>query len=148
RGGGGDNRVVGRRHHCRAESVDRICWPSGHRADDQAAVAGSVPARRVSAGAWHDRYDRRAEAAEGDRQHPRQSFLVPRSSSHAMNYSAPIAYLYNLQKHGIKLGLETMAALMPRLDWPHARFRTLHIAGTNGKGSTAAMAAAGLHGGG
>jgi len=62
-----------------------------------------------------------------------------------MNYSASIAYLYNLQKHGIKLGLETMAALMARLDWPHARFRTLHIAGTNGKGSTAAMAAAVLH---
>ena len=62
-----------------------------------------------------------------------------------MNYSASIAYLYNLQKHGIKLGLETMVALMARLDWPHARFRTLHIAGTNGKGSTAAMAAAVLH---
>jgi dihydrofolate synthase / folylpolyglutamate synthase len=59
-----------------------------------------------------------------------------------MNYSASIAYLYSLQKHGIKLGLETMAALMARLDSPHTRFRTLHIAGTNGKGSTAAMAAA------
>jgi len=59
-----------------------------------------------------------------------------------MNYSAAIAYLYSLQKHGIKLGLETMAALMGRLDKPHERFRTLHIAGTNGKGSTAAMTAA------
>jgi dihydrofolate synthase/folylpolyglutamate synthase len=59
-----------------------------------------------------------------------------------MNYSASIDYLYSLQKHGIKLGLETMATLMARLDSPHTRFRTLHIAGTNGKGSTAAMAAA------
>ena len=59
-----------------------------------------------------------------------------------MNYSAAIAYLYSLQKHGIKLGLETMAALMGRLDKPYERFRTLHIAGTNGKGSTAAMTAA------
>jgi dihydrofolate synthase/folylpolyglutamate synthase len=59
-----------------------------------------------------------------------------------MNYSASIAYLYSLQKHGIKLGLERMNTLMTRLDSPQTRFRTLHIAGTNGKGSTAAMAAA------
>jgi dihydrofolate synthase/folylpolyglutamate synthase len=59
-----------------------------------------------------------------------------------MTYSAAVAYLYGLQKHGIKLGLETMTALMDRLDHPHTRYRTLHIAGTNGKGSTAAMAAA------
>jgi dihydrofolate synthase / folylpolyglutamate synthase len=59
-----------------------------------------------------------------------------------MNYSASIDYLYSLQRHGIKLGLETMAALMARLESPHTRFRTLHIAGTNGKGSTAAIAAA------
>lgn len=59
-----------------------------------------------------------------------------------MNYSAAIAYLYSLQKHGIKLGLETMTALMTRLDSPQTRFRSVHIAGTNGKGSTAAIAAA------
>lgn len=59
-----------------------------------------------------------------------------------MNYSAAITHLYSLQNHGIKLGLETMAMLMARLDSPHRRFRTLHIAGTNGKGSTAAMTAA------
>ena len=59
-----------------------------------------------------------------------------------MTYSSAVAYLYRLQKHGIKLGLETMTALMVRLGMPQARYRTLHIAGTNGKGSTAAMAAA------
>lgn len=59
-----------------------------------------------------------------------------------MTYSAAVAYLYRLQKHGIKLGLETMAGLVERLGNPHRRYRTLHIAGTNGKGSTAAMAAA------
>ncbi len=35
-----------------------------------------------------------------------------------------------------------MTALMVRLRMPQAKYRTLHIAGTNGKGSTAAMAAA------
>ena len=59
-----------------------------------------------------------------------------------MTYSTAVAYLYRLQKHGIKLGLETMTALMVRLGMPQIRYRTLHIAGTNGKGSTAAMAAA------
>ena len=59
-----------------------------------------------------------------------------------MNYSTAVAYLYRLQKHGIKLGLGTMTALMVRLGMPQIRYRTLHIAGTNGKGSTAAMAAA------
>jgi dihydrofolate synthase / folylpolyglutamate synthase len=59
-----------------------------------------------------------------------------------MTYSSAVAYLYRLQKHGIKLGLETMTALTVRLGMPQNRYRTLHIAGTNGKGSTAAMAAA------
>lgn len=59
-----------------------------------------------------------------------------------MTYSSAVAYLYRLQKHGIKLGLTTMTALTVRLGMPQTRFRTLHIAGTNGKGSTAAMAAA------
>jgi dihydrofolate synthase/folylpolyglutamate synthase len=59
-----------------------------------------------------------------------------------MTYSSAVAYLYRLQKHGIKLGLTTMTALMVRLGMPQTRYRALHIAGTNGKGSTAAMAAA------
>ncbi|MBC7838309.1 MAG: bifunctional folylpolyglutamate synthase/dihydrofolate synthase [Nitrospiraceae bacterium] len=59
-----------------------------------------------------------------------------------MTYSSAVAYLYRLQKHGIKLGLETMRALTARLGMPQSRYRALHIAGTNGKGSTAAMAAA------
>jgi dihydrofolate synthase / folylpolyglutamate synthase len=59
-----------------------------------------------------------------------------------MTYSSAVAYLYRLQKHGIKLGLGTMTALVARLGMPQTRYRTLHIAGTNGKGSTAAMAAA------
>lgn len=59
-----------------------------------------------------------------------------------MTYDAAVSYLYNLQKHGIKLGLETMTALIARLGRPDTRYRILHIAGTNGKGSTAAMSAA------
>lgn len=59
-----------------------------------------------------------------------------------MTYSSAVAYLYRLQTHGIKLGLETMTAMTARLGMPQNKYRTVHIAGTNGKGSTAAMAAA------
>jgi dihydrofolate synthase/folylpolyglutamate synthase len=65
-----------------------------------------------------------------------------------MTYSSAVAFLYRLQKHGIKLGLATMTALLVRLGMPQTRYRVLHIAGTNGKGSTAAMAAAMLQAGG
>ncbi len=38
----------------------------------------------------------------------------------------------------IELGLDRMRALLARLDDPHLSFRTVHVGGTNGKGSTAA----------
>jgi dihydrofolate synthase / folylpolyglutamate synthase len=58
-----------------------------------------------------------------------------------MSYSSVIEYLYALQKHGIKLGLETMQILLDRVGNPHRALRVLHVGGTNGKGSTAAMVA-------
>ncbi|TCS76486.1 dihydrofolate synthase/folylpolyglutamate synthase [Effusibacillus lacus] len=42
---------------------------------------------------------------------------------------------------GIKLGLERMEALLAKLGNPHTRLRFLHVAGTNGKGSTCAYLA-------
>src|SRR5690348_6594834 len=69
-------------------------------------------------------------------------------SDHTMTYNTAVSYLYSLQKHGIKLGLDTMTALTGRLGTPQARYPNLHIGGTNGKGSTAAMAAAMLSAGG
>jgi folylpolyglutamate synthase/dihydrofolate synthase len=62
-----------------------------------------------------------------------------------MSYSSVIEYLYGLQKHGIKLGLETMRLLLDRVGNPQASLQVLHVGGTNGKGSTASMAAAVLH---
>jgi dihydrofolate synthase/folylpolyglutamate synthase len=59
-----------------------------------------------------------------------------------MSYSLATEYLYGLQKHGIKLGLETMRFLLERVGNPQRALHVLHIGGTNGKGSTAAMAAA------
>ncbi len=49
--------------------------------------------------------------------------------------------LYSLQRLGIKVGLEHTEKLLEACDNPHDNFLSIHIAGTNGKGSTAAMIA-------
>ncbi len=54
-------------------------------------------------------------------------------------YQESVDYLFGLQKYGIKFGLNSTANLLTRLGNPHRRLRCIHIAGTNGKGSTAAM---------
>jgi dihydrofolate synthase / folylpolyglutamate synthase len=54
-------------------------------------------------------------------------------------YQESIDYLFGLQKYGIKFGLNCTANLLGRLGDPHHQMRCIHIAGTNGKGSTAAM---------
>ncbi|HBZ57481.1 MAG TPA: bifunctional folylpolyglutamate synthase/dihydrofolate synthase [Syntrophobacteraceae bacterium] len=56
-------------------------------------------------------------------------------------YQESIDYLFGLQKHGIKFGLNRTENLLEKLGNPHERLRCIHIAGTNGKGSTAAMLA-------
>jgi dihydrofolate synthase/folylpolyglutamate synthase len=53
------------------------------------------------------------------------------------NYESTIDYLYGLQRHGIKLGLRNITEILSRLGSPHGAFSSAHIAGTNGKGSTA-----------
>ena len=48
-------------------------------------------------------------------------------------------YLFSLELHGIKLGLENITGLLNAADNPHERLATVHVAGTNGKGSVIAM---------
>jgi len=50
-------------------------------------------------------------------------------------------YLRSLEKFGINLGLKRINYLLAKLNNPQHKFRSIHIAGTNGKGSTAAMIA-------
>lgn len=56
-------------------------------------------------------------------------------------YQGTIDYLYALQKHGIKLALSNSLALMAHMGYPHRKFRSVHVAGTNGKGSTSSFIA-------
>lgn len=60
-------------------------------------------------------------------------------STFLSRYQESIDYLFGLQKYGIKFGLNCTENLLSRLGNPHHRLRCIHIAGTNGKGSTAAM---------
>jgi dihydrofolate synthase / folylpolyglutamate synthase len=48
-------------------------------------------------------------------------------------------WLFDLDPFGIKLGLDRMTELAGVLGNPHTQFHSIHIAGTNGKGSVAAM---------
>jgi len=54
-----------------------------------------------------------------------------------MNYEETLQYLSELGKFGSHLGLERIQGLLVELDHPERRFKTIHITGTNGKGSVA-----------
>ncbi|MGD8226655.1 MAG: folylpolyglutamate synthase/dihydrofolate synthase family protein [Desulfobacteraceae bacterium] len=56
-----------------------------------------------------------------------------------LSYKEAIQYLYGLQKYGIKFGLSKTASLLKAFDNPHRGQKYIHITGTNGKGSVAAM---------
>ncbi|MFN2416870.1 MAG: bifunctional folylpolyglutamate synthase/dihydrofolate synthase, partial [Pyrinomonadaceae bacterium] len=60
-----------------------------------------------------------------------------------MNFDESVSYLYGLghETLAIKLGLENVTRLLERLGRPQDSFPSVQIAGTNGKGSTAAMLA-------
>lgn len=54
-------------------------------------------------------------------------------------YREVIRFLYSLQWFGVKLGLDNVVKLAALAGNPHHRLRFIHVAGTNGKGSTCAM---------
>lgn len=56
-----------------------------------------------------------------------------------MNYEETLSYLYDLQRFGIKLDLSNTISLTKHLGSPHLKFPSIHIAGSNGKGSVAAI---------
>ncbi len=66
-----------------------------------------------------------------------------KSAQSADNSSSPyqqtLAWLYSLQRFGIKLGLENIRRLLTELSLPGKGQRIIHVAGTNGKGSVCAM---------
>ncbi len=53
-----------------------------------------------------------------------------------MNFTESVEYIHSLLAFGIKPGLERIGMLLKLLDNPQDKIKTVHIAGTNGKGST------------
>ena len=56
-----------------------------------------------------------------------------------MDYKQVVEYIYNLERFGMKLGLHNIRYLLERMGHPERSYKVIHIAGTNGKGSTAAL---------
>ena len=61
-----------------------------------------------------------------------------------MTYQEEIQRLFDLQKFGMKFGLENMRVLLSRLGEPQRGLKLVHLAGSNGKGSVGAMLKSGL----
>src|SRR3954465_4036906 len=56
-----------------------------------------------------------------------------------MTYAEAIQFLYGLQMFGANFGLETTRRLAELAGNPQEKLRFIHVAGTNGKGSTCAI---------
>ncbi|HEX2897634.1 MAG TPA: Mur ligase family protein, partial [candidate division Zixibacteria bacterium] len=58
-----------------------------------------------------------------------------------LSYHQAEKFILSREFFGMKLGLENIIDFLKTLDNPQDKYKTVHIAGTNGKGSTAAMLA-------
>ncbi|HEY5575172.1 MAG TPA: folylpolyglutamate synthase/dihydrofolate synthase family protein [Clostridiaceae bacterium] len=56
-----------------------------------------------------------------------------------MNYEAAMEYIQNTAKFGSNLGLDRTVKILELLGNPQDKIKCIHVAGTNGKGSTTAM---------
>ncbi len=65
-----------------------------------------------------------------------------------MTAESPLDYLFGLEQHGIKLGLDNIRTLCEALDHPERAFASVIVAGTNGKGSVTTMIETALRAGG
>ena len=58
-----------------------------------------------------------------------------------MSYASTLEYIHSVKWRGSKPGLSRTRALLASIGNPEKKLRFVHIAGTNGKGSTAACIA-------
>lgn len=65
--------------------------------------------------------------------------IVPKKKGEEMTYEEALEYIHSLYWRGKKSGLEKTKELLDLCGHPEQGLRCIHIAGTNGKGSTAAM---------
>jgi len=58
-----------------------------------------------------------------------------------MSYAELTDWMFNLERFGIKLGLDNVTEFLERIGNPQNDFRSVHVTGTNGKGSVCVMVA-------
>jgi len=56
-----------------------------------------------------------------------------------MDYQEALAFIHSIARFGSKPGLRRVSMLLERMDAPQRKLKFIHVAGTNGKGSTCAM---------
>ena len=56
-----------------------------------------------------------------------------------MTYADLTRWMFNLERFGIKLGLENVTEFLSRIGDPQDDFKSVHVTGTNGKGSVCAF---------
>ena len=61
-----------------------------------------------------------------------------------MTYEAAMSHVNSRLKRGVKAGLQRITELLDILGNPHEKLKCVHIAGTNGKGSTSALISSAL----
>src|SRR4029453_12526661 len=110
---------------------------------DPPEAAGRLPAQRIPARARHARSRDRSPRIEGDAR-PRAALHGRRRRPSSKRQLTPLERLFALERFGIKLGLDNIRTLLGALDHPERAWPSIHIAGTNGKGSVAAMVERGL----
>jgi dihydrofolate synthase/folylpolyglutamate synthase len=71
--------------------------------------------------------------------------MASRATERPRNRATALAWLDALQGSGIRPGLDRMRALLSALHSPHRKYRSIIVAGTNGKGSTSATLTSILH---
>lgn len=54
-------------------------------------------------------------------------------------YNETVKFLYSLERFGILLGLDNIESLLGQIDNPQLKFKSVHVAGSNGKGSTSSF---------
>jgi dihydrofolate synthase/folylpolyglutamate synthase len=73
--------------------------------------------------------------------HETEALMNTHPFSSAMSYSELTNWMFNLERFGIKLGLDNVTEFMKRIGEPQNDFKSVHVTGTNGKGSVCVMVA-------
>ena len=126
----------------RTRRADRLRRRPRDRADRAREAARGLPARRIPAGARHHRHGGQAHRAESDAGPPhrpaaRQGIRPRHERARSKDI---VARLHGLHPRLIDLSLDRLRALLAKLDHPERRLPpVIHVAGTNGKGSTCAF---------